>query len=71
MPDELDRASDYEEAHRAFCVQNAIKQIDKPNGRCQFCSEPVDGERLYCDIDCAADHEREKAARRRAGVYRA
>lgn len=69
MADDLERASDYEEAHRAFCVKNAQAQAQsmRPKGRCYFCGEPVAASLIYCDEYCCADHEREKAARRRAG----
>lgn len=29
-----------------------------PNGTCHFCEEPVSGEKLFCDSDCADDHQR-------------
>lgn len=67
MADDLERASDYEEAHRAFSIQNARVDVLKPTGRCYFCGESVATPLLYCDQYCCADHEREKAALRRAG----
>ena len=37
------------------------------DGHCHFCDEMVLPERLFCNLDCRDDFEREKAAAMREG----
>lgn len=69
MADEFERASVYEQAERDAAIDRA-RRAAAPlpfTGRCYFCAEPVDDPARFCDSDCAADHERERDALRRAG----
>lgn len=29
-----------------------------PKGECYYCEEKVDGQRLFCDLDCSEDYEK-------------
>jgi len=37
------------------------------SGHCYFCDEEVTQPRLFCDVDCRDDHEKEQRLRRSAG----
>jgi len=53
--DQLDDASDLEEAHREAAIA-AIRSIKKqPHIRCLSCNAPTDGA-AYCDKYCEEDH---------------
>lgn len=39
----------------------------RPNGRCHFCDEAVDGEKLFCDLDCEEDQRVEEDQLKRLG----
>lgn len=58
--DILDHAQTVSDLMLDVAIQNA-----RPKGRaltpkkaCHFCDEPVDGEKLFCDMDCSADWEK-------------
>lgn len=69
MADELDRAAVYEEIERRALIAGARRPVPglPYTGACHFCAEPVPAPQRFCDGDCAADHERERAAMRRRG----
>lgn len=70
--DPSDRASIEEErelARRISMSKVALqRRAIEPKGKCYFCDEPFEGgkenPRLFCDSDCAADHERMEFNRR-------
>jgi len=39
-----------------------------PDCRCHFCDEAIPPEALFCNGECRDDHEKEAAARQRAGM---
>ncbi|WP_211475172.1 hypothetical protein [Collimonas humicola] len=54
-------------------LQNARAHIGKQamldsDGRCHFCDELVAHGRLFCDVDCRDDYDKEQAALRRVGA---
>ena len=69
MTDILDRASELELLEREAQIERA--RASRPSaglpfkGWCYFCQEPVAAPEAFCDGDCAADHERERAAKLR------
>lgn len=69
MPDAFDQASEIEEIERARCIAHARRQAPglPYRGTCYFCTSPVPEPERFCDGDCAADHERERAAKIRNG----
>lgn len=44
-----------------------LKRELDPNGRCHYCTEPVDPNRVYCDGECAAADAYEKKRREELG----
>lgn len=61
MPDDLDRASDYEEKMRAYAIAQR-KPALKPCGHCYNCGEPLKYG-VFCDADCQVDYEKHKRFR--------
>jgi hypothetical protein len=64
--DDADRAQQ-EEAH---ALQEALYNRRKTLtacGFCHYCNEAVEARFVFCDQDCAADHERLRASREREG----
>lgn len=63
MPDFIDRSVEHQEELLQRDIERA-KKVDpatrlSPMGRCHFCRERLDNDKmLFCDADCAADHER-------------
>lgn len=59
--DPVDKASAIEEESRQRAIA-AARANAKPTilakGSCYNCEEPVEGKKLYCDADCATDHEK-------------
>jgi predicted nucleic acid-binding Zn ribbon protein len=62
MPDPIDYSVEQQEKMLSASIANARQTKDadrlRPNGRCYFCSEPLDTNQVFCDIDCSTDHER-------------
>lgn len=55
-------------ADRDFAIRAALQRIEanrlKPRGTCHNCDEPLQGDQLFCDADCSADHELRQRAKR-------
>ncbi|MFJ2987757.1 DUF2116 family Zn-ribbon domain-containing protein [Collimonas sp. NPDC087041] len=54
-------------------LQNARADVMKQptlnsDGHCHFCDEQIAHERLFCDVDCRDDYDKEQAALRRTGM---
>lgn len=69
--DEMDRAT----ALSALILESQIAAVRSAVGVrlpaigvCHSCDAPVDGGRLFCDGECAADYEKARAARVRNGI---
>ena len=58
--DDCDRAAKLQQIEREAAAARRVEvpQI-KPNGACHYCLAPVGPRQLFCDSDCAADHDRE------------
>ena len=73
MADEADLAFESEQQHvaQALAAQRSRGGTLFPVGSCHFCSN-TDGveNRLFCDVDCAADWEYQDGLRRRLGLSR-
>lgn len=45
-------------------ILKARRSLEKrelePSGTCYFCRDKVEGQKLFCDRDCATDYERAK-----------
>lgn len=66
MADEADMANDMAE----LSLQMALRNVNsgpklQPNGLCYYCESHVEGEKLFCDKDCADDYEKEQRLRKR------
>ena len=53
-------------------VQNARAHVSKQallesDGRCTFCDEVISLGKLFCNVDCRDDYDKEQSALRRAG----
>ena len=68
MPDEIDLANDQAERwlNQAIAARAGAPKL-APKGSCHFCEAEFDANdpRLFCDSDCATDHEREQKAKAR------
>lgn len=55
---------DYAERAQSTFLEAAIKTARSqgrallPKGRCYFCDESITKPKLFCDGDCATDHEK-------------
>mgnify|MGYP001774060525 CR=1 FL=1 len=69
MPDDFERAAEYEEIDRTAAISMARRPVAGLafTGACHFCLEPVAEPQRFCDGDCASDHERMVASVRRNG----
>ena len=56
MTDQIDTASELEQAHRDEAIRRAAIQDRNPRGTCYNCNALIPGPLLYCDQDCADDH---------------
>ena len=69
--DDIERAQEYEQRDRALCLAAASNAPSLPaTGACHWCDASVPEGAHFCDCDCREDHERELAARRRAGLHK-
>jgi hypothetical protein len=71
MANEGDLAAANEQFHLEVSLaqqQNRGAAGLKKKGICHYCSGPVKPEQLFCDEDCAEDHEYERRRRRANGV---
>lgn len=64
--DPIDKASQIEEESRQRAIAAARANTFKlpAKGQCYNCDEPLEGKKLYCDADCATDHEKYLRAQR-------
>jgi hypothetical protein len=71
MADEADLAFESEQRHlaQALAAQRRAGGRLQPIGCCHYCasSEAIE-DRLFCDVDCAADWEYENSVRRKLGL---
>lgn len=61
MPDEFDQASALEQemlAHALSQTLNATVVKLQPKGSCYNCLEEIEKPKLFCDAECAEDHEK-------------
>lgn len=66
MADEIDMANEMADLHLKTALANVRAQPKlPPKGECYYCESKVEGEKLYCDADCASDHEKEQRLRNR------
>lgn len=73
MPDEIDLASEQEQMWLSKAIANAVHGAPRlaPKGQCYFCEATFDkaspdaSKKLFCDADCASDHERETRLKNR------
>lgn len=63
--DEADQAQDEEERYLAQARARRRPTL-QPCGRCYYCDETIRAG-LFCDNDCASEHEREQAIRSSQG----
>ena len=63
MSDLVDNANATAEYLAGLAVKDARtkRQGPKPTGHCLNCGETLNGERRWCDKDCASDWEKLKA----------
>lgn len=59
MSDEIDRASEQEQALRDAAIRSAstFSNVLKPCGKCLNCGEDVASELRFCDGDCRDDFQ--------------
>lgn len=69
MSDVIDRASQEEEFILASNIYLAVRKPDRlvPMGSCYYCREEVEGKKLFCNLDCSDDHQKEKRQLKRMG----
>lgn len=68
MADEADLANEQADRWLARALATATAQGTRlaPKGECHYCEapfnmkDPQEAKKLYCDSDCAADHEKEE-----------
>jgi hypothetical protein len=60
-----------EENMREFVENQARRTGSQPRlarcGQCHYCSEKVNGDKLFCGSECAADYEYEQKVRKLQG----
>lgn len=60
--DDLDRITAQDEQLMELRIkgahQNAAERELQPIGRCHWCLDGVDGDKVFCDEDCASDYQR-------------
>ena len=68
MSDHADNADSriYRTIDAGLAAARRVPEL-QPDCRCHFCDEVVAAERLFCDVDCRDDYQREQAALKRAG----
>lgn len=75
MSDEVDLTTERMEIEMPALLEASKKFVAgelKPIGACHFCGAQLAGDELYCDEDCAHDHQRERNAeehKRRIGHW--
>lgn len=66
MSDTLDLVTEHADLllqARLQTVKNSLTARKfQPCGRCYYCEEPVQEGQVYCDDDCATDHNAEQVA---------
>lgn len=65
--DFLDDASENESKERERLIAEVRRNKPKRErtGRCHYCNDIVEGDKIYCSPECRDDHELEQAAFRR------
>lgn len=62
MADPADIANEYLAGYEAYAVATSRKPVPaiKPTGQCHSpaCGDDVPGQQLYCNADCASEHDR-------------
>lgn len=70
MADIIDKANDLAEFHLRNALRNqrhsakTATSVGEGIGMCLFCSQPVEGERRFCDRECADGFESHQNKRR-------
>lgn len=60
MADPADIAAKLQQMHNDLAAAKRRPGPDiRPNGHCHYCGEDILAPKLYCDSDCADDHDRE------------
>jgi hypothetical protein len=70
--EDLDIAAEREQMERDYLVAQIRRHPGSgliACGECHFCAEPVSSNRLFCNSECAEDHEHEsnRRAKRQVG----
>jgi hypothetical protein len=66
MTDQFDRATEIEEMHRDIAL--TFRNPTLPAcGVCHFCTEIVEGNKLFCNADCRNDWQKDKDRKKREG----
>lgn len=66
MADEIDMANEMADLHLKNALLNVRAQPKlPPKGVCYYCDSKVNEQQLYCNKDCADDHEKELRIRNR------
>lgn len=45
-----------------------VVEILQPYGYCHYCEEPVSKFKLFCDMHCCEDYQKERDAKKRNGL---
>lgn len=67
MADIIDNANNHAELFLQSALSKRMQISLKPCGRCHYCNEVVSAAHLYCDSECAKDHEEELRRKKIAG----
>jgi len=67
--DDIDRAQEVEDRHRAAAI-SARRTVLAPTGECHNCAASVPPGVNFCDADCRDDYDRYQNACRRNGTTR-
>ncbi len=67
--DVIDVASEQEAVMLSAQIQQASKTRNKitPKGKCHFCDEDAEEQKLFCNSDCSSDYEKEQRMLQRKG----
>ena len=69
MADEADATQERMEVEEAFRRRQRTGPLLPPaNGRCLYCSDPVDDGQHFCSIDCRQDWDKEQKIRKAQGL---
>ena len=70
MPDEIDLANEQADRwlQQSLAATRATSRELQPRGTCHYCEAEfgvAETQKLFCDLDCAKDHEAERKMRNR------